>query len=59
MERGSPVKVLIRTVRGAAADGSGVVFDVVGGGGVLGTGTFFLHPAADIIKAAANTVKPN
>jgi hypothetical protein len=46
----------MRTPRGAAGVSSGVRAVVpVGGGGVLGTGVFFLHPAADTIKAAANT----
>jgi hypothetical protein len=58
IERGSPVKLLIRTERGVAGGGSAGLLDVVGGGGVLGTGVFFLHPAADIIKAAANTAVP-
>jgi hypothetical protein len=60
IDRGSPVKLLIRTVNGALDGGSaGLLGAVDGGGGVLGTGVFFLHPAADIIKAAANTVNPH
>jgi hypothetical protein len=60
MERGSPVKLLMRTARGAAGGGSdGVVGAAVVGGGVLTIGAFFLHPAADIIKAAANTAVPS
>jgi hypothetical protein len=60
MERGSPVKLLMRTVRDE--DGGGSVLPVVGlvvGGGVFTIGAFFLHPAAEIIKAAANTDMPS
>jgi hypothetical protein len=60
MDRGSPVKLLIRTVRDE--DGGGSVLSVAGlvvGGGVFTIGTFFLHPAAEIIKAAANTAVPS
>jgi hypothetical protein len=48
----------MRTAKGADGGGSGVLAGAVGGGGV-GTGVFFLHPAADIIKTAANTAKPD
>jgi len=59
MERGSPVKLLMRTARGAGGGGSAVlVGPAVVGGGLFTIGAFFLHPAADIIKAAANTATP-
>jgi hypothetical protein len=45
----------MRTERGAAGVLSGADAGVRGGGGVFTTGVFFLHPAADTIKAAANT----
>ncbi|HTB15276.1 MAG TPA: hypothetical protein VK752_27080 [Bryobacteraceae bacterium] len=48
----------MRTESGADGGGSAGAFDVGGGGGVVGTGVFFPHPAAEIIKAAANTAKP-
>jgi hypothetical protein len=44
-------------------EGGGSVFPVSGlvlvGGGVFTIGAFFLHPAAEIIKAAANTALPS
>jgi hypothetical protein len=58
MERGSPVKLLMRAVNGPAGGGSVGAVDGAGGGGV-GTGTFFLHPAAVSIRTAVNTVMPS
>ena len=60
MERGSPVKLLMRTARGRTAEAprwSSPASWV--GGGVVTIGTFFLHPAAEIINAAANTAYTN
>src|SRR5271155_4620555 len=61
MERGSPVKLLMRTARVAGGGGSSVFVGAAAGvgGGVFTIGAFFLHPAADMIKAAANTATPN
>jgi hypothetical protein len=50
----------MRTAKGVDGGGSdGVVGAAVVGGGVFTIGAFFLHPAADIIKAAANTAVPS
>jgi hypothetical protein len=49
----------MRTARGAGGGGSVVLVGAVVGGGVFTIGAFFLQPAADIIKAAANTTLPS
>jgi len=48
----------MRTARGAEGSGSVVLVGAAVGGGVFTIGAFFLHPAAEIIKAAANTATP-
>jgi hypothetical protein len=50
----------MRTPKGLDGGGSdGVVGAAVVGEGVFTMGAFFLHPSADIIKAAANTAEPS
>jgi hypothetical protein len=52
MLRGSAVKLSIRTAGGL---GGSSTFGGGAGGGGAGAGAFFLHPATDTSKTAANT----